>query len=161
IATRRRPDVAPGFKVTKAEEIQVSEVSQRLFDGPSATGHFVEDEKAQLGSSLTSLLRPDVSLSPPAPQIGFIHRKINDAEIYFLANTSNSRQGVKATFRVEGREPEWWDPFSGRVSPAIVEARSQGGQIIALDLEPYGSRVLVFSRRTLPRLIIKSEPAIP
>jgi hypothetical protein len=68
---------------------------------------------------------------------------------------------VKATFRVEGREPEWWDPFSGRVSPAIVEAQSQGGQTITLDLEPYGSRVLVFSRRTLPRPTIKSGPAIP
>ena len=161
IATRRRPDVAPGFQTTKAEETQVREVSQRLFEGPSATGHFVEDEKAQLANMLTSLLRPDVSLSPPTPQIGFIHRKMNDAEIYFLANTSNSRQSVKATFRVEGREPEWWDPFSGRVSPVIVEAQSQGGQTITLDFEPYGSRVLVFSRRTLPQPSVKSGPAIP
>src|SRR5260370_465887 len=147
MATRRRPEVAPGFQATKAEETQVREVSQRLFYGPSSTRHFVEDEKAQLGNMLTSLLPPDVSLSPPAPQIGFIHRKLNDAEVYFLANTSNSRQSVKATFRVEGREPEWWDPFFGRVSPAIVEAQSQGGQTITFDLEPYGSRVLVFSKR--------------
>src|SRR6266446_6015923 len=161
IATRRRPDIAPGFQGTKAEETKVREVSQRLFDGPSATGHFVEDEKAQLGSLLTSLLRPDVSLSPPAPQIGFIHRKLNGAEIYFLANTSNSRQSVKATFRVEGMQPEWWDTLSGEVSPAIVEARSQKGTTITLDLEPYGSRVLMFLKRTLPQLTIRSGPTVP
>src|SRR5437660_10895268 len=110
---------------------------------------------------LTSLLRPDVSLSPPTPQIGFIHRKMNDAEIYFLANTSNARQSLKATFRVEGREPEWWDPLSGGISPTVVEARSQSGTTVTLDLEPYGSRVLVFSKRKLPQSTARDESTIP
>ena len=56
---------------------------------------------------------------------------------------------MKATFRVEGLQPEWWSPFTGQVAPAEVEARPAGGTTIALDLEPYESRVLVFSKRTL------------
>src|SRR5207249_3549686 len=69
---------------------------------------------------------------------------------YFIANTSNMRQTVKATFRAASPRAEWWDPFSGKTIPAKIEARTTAGSTIALDLEPYESRVLVFSKRVLP-----------
>jgi hypothetical protein len=151
IATRRKPSVAPGFLTTEAEQRQVHELSRSLFEGASAPAHFVGDEKRQLGSEMTVLLRPDVSLAPAAPDIGFVHRHTDDAEIYFVANTSNARQNVRATFRVEGRQAESWNPLTGQVSPADVVSRPAGGTTLALDLEPYGSRVLVFTKRALPR----------
>ena len=91
-----------------------------------------------------------MALSPAAPDVGFIHRQTGDAEIYFIANTSNRAQHLKATFRVQGMKPEWWNPFDGSVKPAAVEAQASGETTVALDLEPYGSRVVVFSRRDLP-----------
>ena len=151
IATRRRPTIAPGFKATEAEQNQVNEISQRMFESKNASAHFVADESHQLGDTLKHLLQPDVALSPSAPDIGFIHRQTDDAEIYFIANTSNTQESVKATFRVQGLQPEWWNPFDGRVTPAKVESRQEGGTTIALDLEPYGSRVLVFTRRALSK----------
>jgi len=54
---------------------------------------------------------------------------------------------------------EWWDPFSGRVTAAKTETTSGSGTTVALDLEPYGSRVLVFSKRDLPRTAIKPAAA--
>jgi len=58
---------------------------------------------------------------------------------------------VKATFRQQGLKPEWWDPFTGSVAPAtIAEKGSAGTTTVAVDLEPYGSRVLVFTKRSLP-----------
>src|SRR3989441_626319 len=115
IATRRRPAIAPGLMATEAEQNQIREMSRRLFEDSSAPARFVADEN-QLASKLTSLLRPDVSLSPSVPDIGFVHRRTADAEIYFLANTSNTRQQARATFRVDGMQAEWWDPFTGNVS---------------------------------------------
>ena len=50
------------------------------------------------------------------------HRRTADADIYFIANTSNQRQQVGATFRIDGRRAEWWDPISGRVSPLETTA---------------------------------------
>jgi hypothetical protein len=44
---------------------------------------------------------------------------------------------------VKGLKPEWWDPFSGKRSPA--KAVSGDGATLALDLLPYESRVLVYS----------------
>jgi alpha-L-rhamnosidase len=150
IATRRLPQVAPGLQATEAEQNQVREISRRLFEGSSAPARFAADENRQLAGVLTSALRPDVALAPTVPDIGFIHRRTSDAEIYFLANTTNAPQSVKATFRVEGMQPELWNPMTGRVSTADVSARAEGGTTLALDLEPYGSRVIVFSKRTLP-----------
>ena len=37
-----------------------------------------------------------------APEVGFVHRKLPFADIYFLANTSNHPVQAKAEFRVEG-----------------------------------------------------------
>jgi len=151
IATRRKPTVAPGFLATESEQTEVRELSRRLFDGPSAPAHFVGDEKRQLGSELTRLLRPDVSLSPAAPEVGFIHRHTDDAEIYFVANTSNARQNLRAAFRVEGEQAEVWNPLNGDVAPADVLSRPAGGTTLALALEPYGSRVVIFTKRLLQR----------
>ncbi|HEV8483980.1 MAG TPA: glycosyl hydrolase, partial [Blastocatellia bacterium] len=98
-------------------------------------------------STLTSLAHPDLSLAPSVPEIGFIHRRAGDAEIYFLANTDNMPHKTKATFRTEGMEPDWWDPMTGGIRPAAVVDRGAGSISVALELAPYESRVLVFSRR--------------
>lgn len=142
IATRRLPGIVPGMKATAAETAELREIVKRL--------HFVEDEKQPLRSKLTALLQPDMSLTPSLADIGFVHRRTTDAEIYFIANTTNVRQSIKATFRVTGMKPEWWNPFLGAVSAAKIETASGPGTTIALELEPYGSRVLVFSKRALP-----------
>ena len=155
IASRRVPSLVPGLQATEADQSQLREISQRLFSGKTPLGYLVEDENGQLGNKLASLLRPDVMLSPAVPEIGFIHRRSNDAEIYFLANTSNVPHSVKATFRVHGLQPETWDPFTGRVAAADVAARPEGGTTLSLDLEPYESRVLIFSKRMI------SSPPMP
>jgi hypothetical protein len=42
-----------------------------------------------------------------------------------------------------------WDPFSGKVAAVKVENSSAAGTTVALDLEPYASRVVIFSKRKL------------
>jgi len=149
IATRRTPALSPGFQAKNSDHQQIGELSKRLFEGGSAIGRLVLDEGGQLGVVLNAALKPDVSISPAAPDVGFIHRATGDAEIYFVANTGNQPRRVKATFRVNGLNPELWDPMSGEASPMAVVARSADGVSVSLDLEPYGSRVFVFSRRSL------------
>src|SRR5947209_215832 len=161
VATKRLPQIAPGFRATEAEQREVQEISRRLFEGKSAPAHFVKDE-SQLGATLNALFHPDMALTPSVPEIGFVHRKTADADIYFIANTSNERKSVKATFRVQGLQAEWWDPMTGRVSAADVQTRLEGGNtILSLDLEPYGSRVIVFTKRSLPKSATQTASAVP
>src|SRR5436190_1367983 len=149
IATRHVADTAPGFSATQAEHNQIREISRGLFEGSSAPARLLKDENQQLTATLTGLLRPDVSLTPSAPEVGFIHRKTEDADIYFIANTSNLRQQFKTAFHVSGLHPEWWNPITGHITAAQSEASTKQSMTVSFDLEPYGSRVLVFSKRTL------------
>ena len=159
IAARRIPAIAPGFTATAAELDQVRELSQGMFEGPSAPAHFESDDR-RVGVRLAQLLQPDVILSPAVPEIGFVHRSTGADEFYFLANTSNVQQSLKATFRVQGLRAEWWNPFTGLASPAEAAAGPAGGTTVNVELEPYGSRVLVFTRRTLTPNPIRNTAGI-
>jgi hypothetical protein len=92
------------------------------------------------------------------PDIGFVHRSTAFAEIYFLANTSSERREAKATFHVTGKHPEWWNPFTGNAAPATVTAGPNDATTLALVLEPYESRVLVFTDRKAPKASLKRKP---
>jgi hypothetical protein len=161
IATRRIPDKVPGFLTTPADQEKLRVLSRRIFEGASTTGRLIMDETAELKSKLNERISPDLQLSPATSEIGFIHRRTENAEVYFLANTSNTTRNVKATFRQPGLKPEWWNPFSGTIEPATIEAQSETGITVALNLEPYGSRVLVFTRRNLSPRQLKKPSMIP
>jgi hypothetical protein len=149
IATGQAPSKAPGLKAAESDHGFIKETSQRLFTAANAPARVVQDVAASFLDTIRKVSTPDVTLSAGAREIGFVHRKTSDADIYFLANTSNAKQTVQATFRIEGMKAELWDPFTGTVAAASIE-KSDKGTAVTLDLEPYASRVLVFSKRSLP-----------
>ncbi|WP_263351124.1 glycosyl hydrolase [Acidicapsa acidisoli] len=138
IATRRLPATAPGFLRAQEDSARLKELSQTLFHGNIASAHFVEDESA-LGSELARDIASDMTLYPRTPEIGFLHRKLAEGELYFVANTSNETKHVQAHFRETARHAETWDAFSGEVF-GIADP-----QKIDLELAPYESRLIFFS----------------
>jgi len=149
IATRTIPSLAPGFMAAADQHKTVRDIAQRLFQDHGAPGVFLQQEDG-LGQAIANRLRPDVKFQPAEPEIGFVHRKTDSADIYFLANTSNVRTTTQATFRIEGRQAEWWNPMTGRVSPAQITDKSDDGTAVMVDLEPYESNIIVFTKRSLP-----------
>ncbi len=83
-----------------------------------------------------------MTLTPAVGEIGFVHRDLGDAQVYFLANTSNRSHQVTARFRSATAYAELWDPMTGATER--VEARS--GEV-ALDFDAYASRIVVFRAR--------------
>jgi hypothetical protein len=147
VASRRAPDKAPGLKATAADHGAVKEISQRLFGGPTPKAHLVLDDRTELRSKLAALTQPDLSLTPEVPEIGFVHRRTADAEIYFIANTSNLPRNVQARFRVRGLSAEVWNPTTGEIS-GLPTSEDAAGTSVRLSLQPYGSSILVFSKRS-------------
>jgi hypothetical protein len=131
VATRRLPSAAPGLLEGERDTAGVKALSESLF---RERGHLVKDETT-LGEQLHAWLPPDFTTLPKAPAIGFVHRKLDDGEIYFLANTSNQPVRTRVSFRVRQLQPAWWNPFTGGAAEAGEE----------LELAPYESRVVVFS----------------
>jgi alpha-L-rhamnosidase len=144
IATRRTPDLAPGWLEAKRDSAEVRALSRELFASPGAAGFFVSDE-THLGAVLANRLTPDVEISPQVSEIGFIHRKLEAGDLYFLANTGNRPHSLQATFRVKGLQPERWEPFTGRKTGVRWSATKDGRVKVPLHLHPYESAILVFS----------------
>jgi hypothetical protein len=132
-----------------ADSKAVREIVQRLFTGANAPGIFIENEN-RLGAALAKRLAPDVAISPAEPEIGAVHRHTDDSEIYFIANTANEPMSVNAAFRVAEMQPEIWNPMNGDVSAATVAEKSAASTTVHLSLEPYGSTIVAFTKRTLP-----------
>src|SRR5271157_2277539 len=76
IATRRVPSLAPGLQEAASDTPKNRELARALS---------VTDE-TKLGEAMHAALAADVAT---APEIGFIHRKLPFAEVYFVVNTSN------------------------------------------------------------------------
>lgn len=143
IATRRAPATAPGFLQAAEQSARLKEVSRTLFEGTIPTAHRVSADK-DLGPELAKDLAPDMTLSPRTPAIGFIHRKLSEGDLYFVANTSNAPQHVTAHFRDTAKHAETWDAFSGAI------AGLPDPEHIDLDLAPYESRLILFSNEAKP-----------
>jgi hypothetical protein len=134
---RRLPSMAPGLR-EEGDAPAIRELAAK----------FKLTDEAKLGDALHLALPADFTL--PA-DVGVVHRKLPFADIYFLANTSNRVVKATAAFRVEGMLAAWWDPFTGQAAKASMD----------LELAPYESRVLVFSRAVAPTVPAMSGPAIP
>lgn len=143
IATQRTPSTAPGLVHADQDSARLKELSQALFHGGTPSAQVVADENT-LGAALTSLAKPDFKLSPPTPEIGFIHRKLPTGDLYFVANTSNERKHTQAQFRDAARHAESWDAFTGEIK-GILHPEN-----IDLDLQPYESRLIFFSDLAKP-----------
>jgi len=127
IATRHTPSLAPGLVEAETDTPKILALAKSLR---------LLDDETKLGAELHKALPPDVAT---APEIGFVHRKLDFADVYFLANTSNHPVSTDASFRIAGLDAAWWNPMNG-------EASAAAGNRVHLDLAPYESRVLVFSR---------------
>jgi hypothetical protein len=164
IATRQKPAIVPGMNATAADQQEARAICQRLFDDKEAPGIFVSDE-SRFGDALGSRLAPDVAFSPGIPQIGVVHRHVRSADIYFLANTSNLPVKVKATFRIDGEQPQLFNPITGQITNLDIIDRSAGRSSISLSLDAYESALIVWSKvsalSNLTTATAMPQPALP
>ncbi len=143
IALGARPSLAPGLMEQSASR-EVAAVSARLF---TESGHkgVVVDSLAKLPDALHQALTPDVAAKGQTEGFGFIHRKLTDSDVYFVANTGNKRIDAALQFRSAYPVVEAWDLDSGKV---LMTAATKDGAGIPLVLAPYESRVFELKEKS-------------
>jgi hypothetical protein len=156
IATRRLPETAWGLSSKEASQAEVRSLINELFGqlprGASlverrhAKGRaiFLADELGSLRAALASAHPPDIRFAEASGDIGFVHRRTADRDLFFLANTSTGEQRLEAVFRTGGRVPEIWDLRSGTTEPVPVFEPTSGGVRLRFSLGPLESRVYCF-----------------
>jgi hypothetical protein len=101
-----------------------------------------------LSDALNSLkVGPDFDYAKDSAKLEFAHRKLSDADIYFVDNRSDHEATVEASFRVAGRAPELWYAESGASAPVSFKV-ANGRTTVPLSLEPWGAVFVVFSKPT-------------
>ncbi|MBN8826015.1 MULTISPECIES: glycosyl hydrolase [unclassified Spirosoma] len=91
-------------------------------------------------------IRPDVevtSRSGDAP-ITWIHRRIGEVQVYFLANQRRTVEETVCTFRVAGKQPERWDASTGKMTPMPIYETMAGQTRVPVQFDPSGSVFVVF-----------------
>ena len=147
ITTRRIPSMVPGLKATAMEQSEFKATVQRLFSGTNPSVKFVEKDE-DFGSAVKSLLKPDAEILPSGKDFGFVHRQTAEADIYFVANTSNQNKKVQITFRSGGVQAEIWDAMKGQGFSVNALSQNADATTVALDFEPYQSHVVTISKRS-------------
>lgn len=148
-----RPTGAAGLGAGDAEVAAVAAQLWGDLDGKARTVRNFGRGKVYWGQGLDAILAeegiaPDYVFSGDgADGIVAIHRRLDDGDVYFVANQGGRAAHIDASFRVAGREAELWYPDSGRIAPGSF--RQAGGRtVVPLALDPYESVFVVFRKPT-------------
>jgi len=97
---------------------------------------------------------PDFSADGP---VRFTHRRDGDTEIYFVANREQNLVTANCTFRVNGKQPELFDPMTGatRALPQFTEA--DGRTTVPIRFEPAQSFFLIFRKSITTKTDLAGE----
>ena len=102
---------------------------------------------------------PDFEYSKPQSdtEILFVHRKLNDGDLYYVDNRRDGAEDLDATFRITGKDAELWHADTGTMEPASFQS-TDGRTTVPLHLEPWGTVFVVFrkaatrSSRIVPKI---------
>jgi len=135
---------------------QVKAIAERIWgsgnDGDASgrtygKGRVIADRKRVREVLQQRGIGPDFAYNSPGKpaDLDYIHRRTQDADIYFVTNTQMEEAEADCTFRVPPRLPQLWHPDTGKVEPCTGYTRVPGGMKLKLRLPPAGSVFVIFS----------------
>jgi hypothetical protein len=161
-----RPLGSPSLVGSPASDEEIRALANEVWgacDGRTITEHAYGKGKVYWGRPLQEVLGalgtpPDVEYTRPTfdTTLDWIHRRLGDADVYFVANQKDRAEDVHVSFRVAGRAAELWHPETGEIGPGPYSIED-GRTTVPLSLGPYESVFVVFREvatapsRVLPR----------
>jgi hypothetical protein len=134
------PALAPGYMHAKEETAALAQTIATLTASSSQVKTVQQD--AAIGDTLHLLLPPDLAFTGAHEGIGFLHRSLPTADLYFVANTENITQTITVDLRARRPHRTEWNATTG-------EASTLPDGPLQLRLAPYESRVLIVSDAAL------------
>ena len=157
-----KPESAPGLTGYPECDATVRQLADTLWgncDGKTITESTFGKGRVVWGKTLADLLQelqlqPDFSYqtTPDQNAINFVHRKLPDADLYFVA-TAGEACIADCWFRITGKQPELFDPMTGNISDIAVYEEIEGRTRIPLDFEAQGSKIIVFRKNSNDHIV--------
>lgn len=157
IATGRLPETVYGAHTVSSQK-RGAQLLYDLFGNAPGTDRrwvrdlakgsvlFFPDESMDLTTALVRACRPQVFFDPAQPDVGFVHRRTADHDIYFLCNTGENAVSCRATFFTDWNEAQLWNPMSGSISGLVHQRLEEELSQVELNLASRGSVFVVFGK---------------
>ena len=87
----------------------------------------------------------------------YLHRKIGDSDLYFVANIQDKISTIPVTFRVKNQNIRKWDPFTGKITTVLNFEENKDGICVPLTIAPYESFFLEFAPGKPVCQVIKTD----
>lgn len=127
----RKPQRLAGYVATEQQQQEFESLRNHIWAQPNCTTDFD-----------FSSVQPDFAVENL--QKGFIHRRSDEADIYFFYNEKEEPVSYECTFRITGKIPELWDATTGTIT-RLARFKSEGEITrVWLDLEALESAFVVF-----------------
>jgi hypothetical protein len=81
----------------------------------------------------------EYQILPANAELDYIHRTSGREEIYFIRNKDSVNIEATVHLRVNGLQPEFWDPVTGTMTRNAIYREDETGIQFPLQLSPFGS----------------------
>jgi hypothetical protein len=144
-----KPTSSPSLQDYPACDQEVKQIAAELWD----------TNKVIYGKSVAAVLadmnvKPDFQVN--AAGVMWIHRRIGNADVYFISNQEAAERIMDCTFRVEGRQPELWDAATGETRDAGTFSSEGGLTKLPIKFDSRGSMFVVFRKPAQAAAVAKN-----
>lgn len=144
-----RPEGSPSLA---DDEKEFNKLADQLW--PKSGSALVGKGRVMAGMSVNEALAllkvpADFSYTKPLTdtELMFVHRKLEDGDVYYVNNRKDRAENLEVTFRVAGKEAELWHAETGLTEK--VSYMIEGDQTkVPLMLKPFDSVYVVFRHPT-------------
>lgn len=169
----QKPAKATGLTGFPNSDFEVKQIADKLWgkcDGKTVFENSYGNGKVFWGKPLKEILigkkvLPDFEFTSTqdSAQLDYIHRKVDNTDIYFVVNRLARKgiydtkyryitelpdryESVECKFRVSGLIPELWNPITGAIEEVELYREDEGYSIVPIHFEPEGARFVLFRK---------------
>ena len=155
IAANRLPHKSCGLKAYKENSQKVQEIGNRMLEKKQVT--VTADKFQSLVEEISKKKVPDVKIQNHSDVIGYVHRKDEGEDIYFISNISPEERKERICFHGQPGNFCVFDPMTGEEKGIYARERKDGSTEVALCLEGFQSLLFVFSEEMEEPLLTKEK----
>lgn len=152
-----RPQKSPSLKDYPECDEQVKALADQLWETQ------LIKEQSIIDFLSTDHNTPDFSIEHgDGSDISFIHRKTDEADIYFIANASKESRQESFRLRITGKQPELWNAETGKIKDiAVWQENEDGTTTVPIPFSPEQAVFIVFRKPNTPaEHITESEVSV-
>jgi len=160
IVVSSRPGTSRGLENYPASIREVTAMVSEMWQG--LDGRTVKEQPYGLGKLywgyspgdvLVKLgVEPDVIVEAEGENsrklpINYLHRYTQDTDFFFVSSSLQKPASGLLSFRISGKQPEFWYPDNGRIEACPVYEEKDGRTLVPMIFDPCGSVFVVFRDR--------------